>query len=293
MDSNVNPVVDQNRKNAIITAVRDGSLTAETISTRLKEMVECEIAKKHPDFELIRICEELLWEMNAPQSFSDDKEESKRAFMEKLNRKEANKQRFKPLTHKFALAAAAVVAVIAIGVYGSSQWLLGQSTKDEQQYEISGVKVDPGILQKGNAAADRSELREIRTTEIEEVNLFLGYTPPSLAYTPKGMQIKRYNAGILSTSDDFSAMYVAEDGTSMRYGFTRYFDTETATARFEQDKQGSELKVGDIAVYYSTNVGDNICIWFDGLDCYSLSSPLPMDEMLALATETILLNGGT
>jgi len=288
MNTNGDIMIDPIAKDAFIAALKDGSLTADSISSRLKDIVEHEIAKDKSDFELIQICEDLLWEINAPLSLTDDKEDSKRTFMDKLNRQSAVKRRSNPISHKFAFAAAMIVFFTCVGIYGSQQWLSGHSSSDEQQFVVSGTKIDQSIIQTGSAEVDRSELREISTTNFEEICQFLGHTPPLISHIPNEMQLEYYSASTFFVADDFFAVYSSNEGTYINYSFTRYHDAETASVMFEQDEHGQEIKVNSTTVYYSTNIDTTVCIWLDGLNCYYLDSNILTVDILELIEKNIL-----
>lgn len=57
------------------------------------------------------------------------------------------------------------------------EWLTGSSTKDEQQYVINGVTVDPKLVVNGNAEDSNNIFARVDTSDMDEVTALLGYTP--------------------------------------------------------------------------------------------------------------------
>lgn len=122
---------------------------------------------------------------------------------------------------------------------------------------------------------------------IDEIDQFLGYTPHQLAGIPSDMQMRNHYASIGFSFDSYSVMFINDEGGYMKYSFLRYVDTDLAAYKFEQDSKGTEYKIGNQLIYYSNNFGDNVFVWFDGLDCYSLNGSLPFATMKDILEATI------
>ncbi|MEG0493266.1 MAG: hypothetical protein RR696_08685 [Clostridia bacterium] len=257
---------------AIIQSIRSGERSVHDLDQRLKNLVESEIAKENPDLKLINLCEKLIWEITEAKPYEDDLEKSKQEQLRKFNKK-LEKQRS---VKRWCIASAAIAVVCAVGVLGYREWLSGQSSNNEQQFIVSGTTADLGIVHKGNADGENRESSEISTTKFEDIITFLGYEPACPTQLPKDVLVGEFWASRSFASDSFRIDYLVADG-SLTYKYTRYFESETAQYAFEQNAAGAILPNKNPTVYCTKNIDDIVLVWFDHLDCYSLSGTLPLE----------------
>lgn len=271
-------------------AIQNGTLTHSEIEGRLVQLIDIETEKTDSiaDMELIRACEDLLWELNTrgKQPYESNIEQMLPEFRNKL--KSLTKQN---VIRKYASRVVTIAAAIILLVFGLDallhhEWLVGGSTDDEEQYVISGQKVDPGLIDKGRADDSLTEPQSITTANIDEAVAVLGFEPAMPQWLPDGWELDSYYASNLETVDRFIATYVrSEQEYYLIYQVAYYDDAEKAGAIFEQNKQGESITLSNgKTVYMSSNYADLTCIWYEDIACYNLMGP----ENLSTFTQMIL-----
>lgn len=274
MDSNGYSTRNEIQRKAIIQAIRTGELSANDIALRLENLVESEMSKENPDIKLISLCEKLIWEITATQHYEDDLEKNKQEQLSKFYKTVRKQRRIK----RWCIATAAMVVVCAAGIFGYHEWLIGQSSDDEQQFIVGGITADLGIVHKGNADSENRESSEITTTRFEDIIEFLGYEPACLTQLPKDVLVGEFWASKSFASENLRIDYLVEDGY-LTYKYTRYFDSEMAQYAFGQNATGDNLPNRSNTIYYTKNIDDIVLVWFDNLDCYSLSGTIPLEDI--------------
>ena len=89
-------VCDQRRKklDEIKKALESGDLTADDIYRRLSAAVDAELQKPsdEADMRYVQACQDLLWSLHNTEPYVSTKEESKLAFLRKLDAKKQRKK---------------------------------------------------------------------------------------------------------------------------------------------------------------------------------------------------------
>lgn len=95
---------------------------------------------------------------------------------------------------------------------------------------------------------------------------------------PKDVLVGEFWASKSFASENLRIDYLVEDGY-LTYKYTRYFDSEMAQYAFEQNATGDNLPNRSNTIYYTKNIDDIVLVWFDNLDCYSLSGTIPLEDI--------------
>lgn len=274
---------DNTKLQAIVSALDNGRLTPLEVCRRLKLILEKEYDKPTSDRneELVLVCEKLLYEIYTKSPYVSRKEESKKALKERLK---AVPRRFSLFVHR-SLIAVCVLFVIAVGVevlFGH-EWLTGTSSPDEEQYQIEGHKAEVNTLPDGHADSEDT-YGQLRTSNLDEVQAFLGYTPELPTWLPEGWALKDYHVIRAPAITKFSIRYVnkAANDYLLTYSFVVYGDINQATIAFEQERSGVAMSVDGISVYISDNTIERNSIWIDGKTCFCISGLLTDDETVAI-----------
>ena len=261
-------------------AIENGTLTHSEMERRLESAIAAEIGKTDSpaDMEMVRACQSLLWELDThgKEAFVDDTEQALTAF----KAKHTSKANAKKGTYRFmwrAAAAAAAMLLLAFGIDAllHREWLVGNSTDDQQQLIISGQKIDPVVIGEGQADDGVVQPQEITTTSLDEVVKALGFTPALPQWMPDGWQLQSYDISTADSVKWFVARYVnAEKEYDLVYQIGFFDGAERALLAFEQNKTGTQYDMANgKIVYISANYDDTTCVWYNNLACYSLAGP--------------------
>lgn len=273
---------NEHRLAKIKDAIKKGDLTKEMIERRLNAAIDAELRKidSPADMELVKACQDLLWEINMHgEPYHSNKQQSLAALREKLAKAERAKK-WKRRVLSIALASLLlVVGGFAIDAAFHRQWLEGEQAPDEQQYIIRGQENDPGFLTESQAD-NITYSQSITTTSLEAVVSVLGYTPPMPTWLPDGWMIESYYVRA-SNPIALRIMYQNEQEEELiRLSHTIYSDIESASFAFEQEKAGSEAICNGWHVYLADNLGSPVAVWQDKETCYSLTGPISKEECL-------------
>ena len=160
---------DRKKIDAIKETIRNRKMTADEISSYLSQVIQTEMKKPLAEMDeaLVKECEDILWQLNSDTDYVSRANESKKEVMDKLS----GNQQHKFFSNRIAVVVcAALVLVCLVGLIDAAfhfEWLTGSSTKDEQQYVINGVTVDPKFVVNGNAEDSNNTYARLDTSDME------------------------------------------------------------------------------------------------------------------------------
>ena len=281
---------DRKKSDAIKETIRNRKMTADEISSYLSQIIQAEMKKPLAEMDeaLVKECENILWQLNSDMDYVSHANESKKEVMDKLS---GNQQ------HKFfsrratVVVCAALVLVCLVGLIDAAfhfEWLTGSSTKDEQQYVINGVTVDPKFVVNGNAEDSNNAYARLDTSDMDEVTALLGYTPDTPTWMPDGLSLDHYVVGIFQNETHFAALYVNGDNTKhFIYSIEKFNSPENAYTYFEQNCEGKTVSIdGFHDLYVFKNTEYQCCVWISDLSVYALDGRLTEDEIIKIALST-------
>lgn len=272
---------------AIKKAIADGTLTKEEISRRLAYAIHMETDKQpdEQDTDFVMACQTILYEMRTGHSYVSRKEESKRELKNRLSEEaQRNKPPLRVFTRSLLAAGVLIVVLIGTDILFSREWLDGESTEDQQQYVISGQKIDPGIVDEGQADESVTEPQSITTTNLDEAVEVLGFTPAMPQWIPDGWELLSYDVFKTELSNWFTATYSnAIQEYALIYHIAYYGDIEQAQVVFEQSRSGEEYVLDDgSTVYITENLDDTTCVWYENSACYNLAGPEDVNTFIKI-----------
>ena len=269
---------------AINELLNSGKLTPQEATKRLADAVDKELEKPSEDIResFIATCEDLIYAINNKDEYVSQAESSRRELEGKLEKSKKRGSMSKRIFAVASIAAVLVVGVIIVDGVLHREWLEGTSTPDQQQLEVVGNVIDPGLVQNGNAnIAD--ETREITTTNFDEAVEVLGYTPLVPTWLSEGWEIKEY---YVFSEEGYSRLVVdmlsEKTDQKLKYEIRRYGDMETARFLFEQNEHGTETLHNGWDVYFTVNIEQNAAIWLDGDTSYSIYGPVSSDDIVRM-----------
>ena len=281
---------DRKKIDAIKETIRNRKMTADEISSYLSQVIQAEMKKPLAEMDeaLVKECENILWQLNSDMDYVSHANESKKEVMDKLS---GNQQ------HKFfsrratVVVCAALVLVCLVGLIDAAfhfEWLTGSSTKDEQQYVINGVTVDPKLVVNGNAEDSNNTYARLDTSDMDEVTALLGYTPDTPTWMPDGLSLDHYVVVVFQNETHFAALYVNGDNTKhFIYSIEKFNSPENAYTYFEQNCEGKTVSIdGFHDLYVFKNTEYQCCVWISDLSVYALDGRLTEDEIIKIALST-------
>ena len=281
---------DRKKIDAIKETIRNRKMTADEISSYLSQIIQAEMKKPLAEMDeaLVKECENILWQLNSDTDYVSRANESKKEVMDKLS---GNQQ------HKFfsrratVVVCAALVLVCLVGLIDAAfhfEWLTGSSTKDEQQYVINGVTVDPKLVVNGNAEDSNNTYARLDTSDMDEVTALLGYTPDTPTWMPDGLSLDHYVVVVFQNETHFAALYVNGDNTKhFIYSIEKFNSPENAYTYFEQNCEGKTVSIdGFHDLYVFKNTEYQCCVWISDLSVYALDGRLTEDEIIKIALST-------
>lgn len=221
---------------AIKAAIANGTLTKEEIYARLNQAISEEYQKEPQDWDddFILFCEQILYEMRTGIPYVSRKEECKQALKNRLNKEEQQSTTSsRVITRGLLMAGALMVVLFGVEILFNREWLSGNSTQDEQQYIISGQKIDPNIVGEGQADDSTTEPQSITTTNLDEAIGVLGFTPAMPQWIPDGWELFSYYVAKNQSSKWFIVTYQKPGQEySLIYQIAYYRDAEQAFSCF-------------------------------------------------------------
>lgn len=283
-------VCDQRRKklDEIKKALESGDLTADDIDRRLSAAVDAELQKPsdEADMSYVQACQDLLWSLHNTEPYVSTKEESKIAFLRKLDAKKQRKKECWKTAYLLVASAAILVLTLQIDSSLRRGWIAESSTPDEQQYVIKGTSVDSGLIASVNADQMDKPVETITTRDFQKVVDFLGYTPAHPTWLPDGIRPSLYAATSDSVYNTLSIRYVdSQDNTLLSFDVWQFNRAEDVYIPLEQNQHGKTMQIGATEVYTSWNMEWRVWTWRKGLTVYDMFSKLSDADL-----EQILLN---
>ena len=281
---------DQKKIDAIKETIRNRKMTADEISSYLSQVIQAEMKKPLAEMDeaLVKECENILWQLNSDMDYVSHANESKKEVMDKLS----GNQQHKFFSNRATVAVcAALVLVCLVGLVDAAfhfEWLTGSSTKDEQQYVINGVTVDPKFVVNGNAEDSNNAYARLDTSDMDEVTALLGYTPDTPTWMPDGLSLDHYVVVVFQNETHFAALYVNGDNTKhFIYSIEKFNSPENAYTYFEQNCEGKTVSIdGFHDLYVFKNTEYQCCVWISDLSVYALDGRLTEDEIIKIAIST-------
>lgn len=261
-----------------------GKLTPQEATERLAAAVDKELEKAPEDIResFIATCEELIYAINNKEAYVSRAESSRKELEARLTKKDKRSSMSKRIAAMSGIAAVLVVGVIIIDGIFRREWFEGTSTPDQQQFEVAGNVIDPGLVDGGHANV-AEETREITTADFDEAVQTLGYTPLVPAWIPEGWEIKEYYAFAEEGYSRFSIDMVSSnvDGI-LTYELVTFDDMGSAIHAFEQNEHGQDTPCNGWNVYITENIQRCASVWRDGNTLYSLFGPIAQDDLLEM-----------
>lgn len=277
---------NEHRLAKIKDAIKKGELTKEMIERRLNAAIDHELRKTDSpaDMELIKACQDLLWEINMHgEPYHSNKQQSLATLRGKLAKAERAKKRKRQI---LSIAMASLLLIAGSFVVDAAlhrQWLEGEQAPDEQQYIISGQENDPGLLTESQAGnAPKTYPQSITTASLEEVVSILGYTPLMPTWLPDGWTDKSYYVRMGDTSVIRIMCQNEQEEELLSLSIFVYPDMESATFAFEQERAGEKIICNGWNVYLADNLGSPVAIWQNKVTCYSITGPVSKEELLKI-----------
>lgn len=271
---------------AIKAAIENGTLTKQEINRRLNYAISEEYQKEpvNRDRQFILACEKLLHEMYTGKAYVSQKEECQWALLRKIDGKaENNAKSTSKMAWRVVITTCAVLIVVtAIEVLLYREWLQGSSTRNEQQYIVSGN--DNGLNTLPNGIADTPlAIQSIQTTDFEEVKHILGFSPKTPDVHLRNWFLEYYSVVVFPSNTTFSATYAnSEYKNTLLFSIKFYTNIENAQNWIEQNKQGEIVHIGEKEVYFAENLNNSVCVWSYGSTCYSLFGPLSQQQLIPI-----------
>ena len=239
---------------------------------------------------LIEKCESLLWHIaqkKRPDLRLPEKPDPNRllASLRKAEYKRRQRRRV------FSRASIAIPMVFLILITG--ELLLAKrgfdtyDSADEQQLMVQGINVDPGLVEHG-VADSSGDLQTITTSEINDLETFLGYVPQMPTWLPDGWTLKSINATKWPQRTMFSIEYSNDTNSGLLvYSYTHYEDIGRARLVLEQNAQSEKVQTpSGKDIFITKNYEATTCLWIDGLDVFTIMGVLDLSIMENIADAT-------
>lgn len=264
--------------NALKNAFAAGELSALELEQRLAAAIETEYNQEQPRISFINACEDLLWEIRTEGHIPFvSQAEADEGFI-RARIKPVRAGRSWPMWLKAGAVAAAMLVML---LFGTPQlrmsWITGESSKDEEQYILSGHEVDLSAVQ--TVIADHEQERQLTTECIEEVVDLLGFSPVLPDVSALDVQRTLYSVNINPDFISLDVLYERDpEALNIVYAITWYNDAEYAYYSLEQSKKGSIERISGQDVYAYMNYHRPGFVWSDGLTVHVLSGGMSRDE---------------
>lgn len=237
-----------------------------------KEIDQCD---DQQDREFIAHAQALMAKLHG-SSFtitSQQTEDSHVQAKEKLAKK-LRHRKFTSNVVKIASVAAALSLILFAGDLATrKEFIRGESSEDEQQYNFVGTKQEAGVVESGVADGEEED-DQIRTPHLAEAVSLLGFSPPMPTWYPVGWEVEEYYAYVGSFGSRFKVVATNENVSQIvTFEWTQYADVEYAQDGFEQSYQGEYRSVNGWNVYFSENIDYKIAIWTDDNISYWVGGP--------------------
>lgn len=265
----------------ILNAIEYGTLSVDETRRRLEELIDKEIQKSDApaNMQLIDECEKLLWELstNGKIPFVSHLEENQAAVLKRSNR-QRNILSLRKKAFRIGTIAAAI-GVLAIGIEAllHKEWLVWQSTVDEQQLIVHGQEFDPGTVKGVNAESNQSP-DSLSTNEYAKVVNFLGFDPHMNFSLEQGWTVEQYTCSRFVDDLTLYIDYLHQDGNTIRISAVFYNDIKDAVMYLEQNSDGEQYQQCGRTLYLTRNYDRIIATWNEENVIYTLTSSSTLNE---------------
>lgn len=265
----------------ILNAIKYGILSVDETRRRLEELIDKEIQKSDApaNMQLVDECEKLLWELNTngKMPFVSHMEENQSAVLKRSNRQQ-NILSLRKKAFRIGTIAAAI-GVLAIGIEAllHKEWLVWQSTVDEQQLIVHGQEFDPGTVKGVNAESNQSS-DSLSTNDYTKVVNFLGFDPHMNFSLEQGWAVEQYSC---SRSIDDSTLYIDylhRDGNTIKIFATFYNNIRDAVMYLEQNSDCEQYQLSGRTLYLTQNYDRIIATWNEENVIYTIISSSTLNE---------------
>lgn len=278
----------QDKLEQIKADIASEKLTYPQIRERLETLIEHEYSKEGgPDVDLVIACEDLLWQLgtdNAP--FVTHENEYKEAIRNRIEASHRTRQIKKPVLRFVAALAVVVLLLGGAEAFLHREWLEQTDTEDQQQHIVQGFTVDPELVAK--AIADENDIKNLSTTDYQEVRNFLGFDLPRVVFI-NNWEPEYYFLIIQPTHIQVVILYTQKDNqqTQLVLDLKLFASIENAFVSFEQEQNGAIETVNNVCVYFSKNAGDNIAVWTMKNCVYWINSKIEIDMLKDIVQQLI------
>lgn len=249
-------------------------LTREEACRRLDAAVEAEWQKPRAqqDMALIDACQELIACLLGAEQ-NGQRAERPRALL---------RARVRTRRRRACVAIAAMLMLCMPVADKLLRWegFVGSSTQDEQQYMVTGVAVDPGLVERAQADEGEVETRQIFTTDPEEAAAFYGETLPLPTWLPACVASREYGVLVAEGYAVWGVSYYDAQGeVVIGYSVDRYSDVAEAAIGFQQNSHGESVAVDGLDVYRTKNMARDVLIWTQENCVHSLIGSVGIDDL--------------
>lgn len=267
---------------AIRQKISSGELTLEEMNRRLKRAINTEIMKPPAEMDIafLRSCQDLQYAINNSTEYVSKAPQYAKELREHTKKHTSGFSIPKRLIAATGIAASLLVLLIIGDGILHREWFTGRSTPDQEQYNVTGHVIDPGLVESGNANGPITA-SEIETSNFAEVVDMLGFAPITPSWLPDGWSIESYFALVEEGYLWFSADYAFPNSVEkLKYEMRQYADMETANDSFEQNEHGLPDDVNGWKVYITENIERSVAVWYDGDTVYTVHGPVGKSDLL-------------
>lgn len=266
-------------KDQILAAIENGKLSREETERRLVALIDAEAAKRDApaDMALVNACEDLLMALHTHGTITF--ESNMLANQAAVQERRRACRRGKALSRGGrALAAAAAVIVVLVGVFGGLRWrwLSGSSTPDGQQYVIQQQEIGIETIQR--AIAEHTGVTEITTEDRDSFVSFLGFEPKVPEVIEGAWSVKMYYAVFYPDMVRLTVQYASEENTVLKYSKYYFTSADNAYNTFEQDAEGEYRLFQGISAYEASNEGRTTLTWTEDATVSRIAGNITLAE---------------
>lgn len=274
-------------------AIKEGRLDQVEIERELITFINDETQKgDNANIELLDRCEDMLYFLHTGKELKlhASKRKLHRAIDKYTAYSNKSHMRITYITkYTFRIMAAFIIIVITICGLDfalNKKWIIGESSKDEQQYIIRSNEIDPQII--SQCIAEHTEYTSYDLTDKGEVEKILGFTPAIPDQLSNKWIAYRYRVFFYPEWINLRIQYQNDLEDSALLVNVLYFTSyDNAQFAFEQSEGGEVLSIGKNKSYLSDNLGKSMVCVFDGNSLIYLSGEIPTKQLIELANEMI------
>ncbi|MBE5786073.1 MAG: DUF4367 domain-containing protein [Clostridiales bacterium] len=285
MDGKQSPELAQ-----ILKAIKEGGYGKDEWIRRLNALVDRELLQmdRPADMELVRACQDMLYRLHHDgTAYESNHTEAIKKAKAKLRSPWHEMNRFHPLIRVAAVLIFMTIGFLFYDLLICREPLDSISTPDEQQFIVNGNTTENEVTPHGSADGERQP-GTIITTDLTEAVTAFGYHPALPTWLPEGWEVDNYAVITSNHASDFYVQYTNDTlSMKMRLKIVEYERKEIAQSVIEQNNHGYSINLSGTKIYVTENIDSTVAMWLTDHLCYSLSGPLPVNEIINIA-ESIL-----